>query len=161
MIVILPTAQRMGVALPVGSNWICHTFLFLAWGQGPILSPKMQYFVLIIPFTLYYETVDKVHDVDDFKSYHFQNNSVEMTEYPIIFMLFVQFWNLYIYFQQSRMVFHTVGKIRVKFQCIYVKNWKYPFKSALISAFASDTSCMILKSKPQKLTFHRFKIYVQ
>jgi len=40
--------------------------------------------------------VDKVHDVDDFKSYHFQGNSMEMTEYPIVFMLFVQFLN-YIY----------------------------------------------------------------
>ena len=36
------------------------------------------------------------------------------------------------------MVIRTLMKIRVKFQCICVKKWKYPFKSALISAFASD-----------------------
>jgi len=46
---------------------------------------------IIISITLYHETVDKVHDVADVKSYHFHGNLMEMTEYPIIFMLFVQF----------------------------------------------------------------------
>jgi len=45
MMIIPPTATRMGVALPVGSNWICHTFLFFSLGTGTKPVPKMQYFV--------------------------------------------------------------------------------------------------------------------
>ena len=150
--IIPPTAQRMGVASPVGSNWICHTFLFLAWGQGPVLSPKCSILFIIISITLYHETVDKVHDLDDFKFYHFQGNSVEMTEYPIIFMMFVQFWTTYIFiFNNQQWSSILSWRLRVKFQCISVKKWKYPYKSALINAFASHHQ-LYDTVKPVKLT---------
>jgi len=84
-----------GSSFTFGSNWICHTFLFFSLGTGT--NPKCSILFIIISITLYHETVDKVHDVDDFKSYHFHGNSVEMTEYPIIIMLFVQFWTMYMY----------------------------------------------------------------
>ena len=89
MTIILPTAQGWEQLYLLVPTEYVTPFYFLAWGQGPILSRKCS-ILFIISITLYLETVNKVHDVD-FTSYHFQGNSVEMTEYPIIFMLFVQF----------------------------------------------------------------------
>jgi len=153
MVIILPTAKRMGVALPVGSNWICHT-LFFSLGTGTNPVPKMQYFVRYyfyypLPWDSGQSPWCRWFQILPLSRPFNRSDWISHNLHAVCTVLNY----IYIFFQQSTMIFLTVVKIRVVSVHLYKEMETIHLKVHWSVLLLQITSCMILKSKPQKLTF--------